>query len=72
VGRGDGTGATGAAAGATGLACPAGAVAPRCTSSVAAHTVQRARMPLSGTFAGSTRNTVRQDGQRTFIVPFLP
>ena len=31
------------------------------------HTEQRARMPASGTFAGSTRNTVPHSGQPTFI-----
>ena len=32
------------------------------------HTEQRARTPLAGTFAGSTRNTERQSGQPTVIV----
>jgi len=30
------------------------------------HTLQRARTPPAGTLAGSTRNTVSQDGQETF------
>ena len=51
-----------------GLAAPP-AEPSRRTSSVAAQTVQRARTPSLGTFAGSTRNTVRQDGQRTFMFP---
>lgn len=32
------------------------------------HTEQRARTPLAGTFAGSTRNTERQSGHATVIV----
>lgn len=33
------------------------------------HTEQRARTPVAGTFAGSTRKTDRQSGQETVIVP---
>jgi hypothetical protein len=35
------------------------------------HTEQRARTPVAGTFAGSTRKTDRQSGQETVIVPAL-
>jgi hypothetical protein len=39
----------------------------RRTANTALHTVQRARTPASGTFTGSTRYTVAQFGQVTFI-----
>ena len=39
----------------------------RCTPNTALQTEQRARTPASGTLAGSTRNTVAQLGQVTFI-----
>ena len=39
----------------------------RRTANTALHTVQRARTPASGTFTGSTRYTVAQLGQVTFI-----
>jgi hypothetical protein len=35
------------------------------------HTEQRARTPVAGTFAGSTRKTDRQSGQETVIAPAL-
>lgn len=40
----------------------------RRTGKTVAHTEQRARTPRSGTLAGSTRKTVEQLGQRTFMV----
>ena len=45
---------------------PEGAESRR-TANTALHTVQRARTPASGTFTGSTRYTVAQFGQVTFI-----
>ena len=39
----------------------------RRTANTALQTVQRARTPASGTFTGSTRYTVAQFGQETFI-----
>jgi hypothetical protein len=54
-----------------GPVCVGGATAEstgsRRTANTALHTVQRARTPASGTFAGSTRYTVAQFGQVTFI-----
>jgi hypothetical protein len=47
-------------------ATPEGAGSRR-TANTALHTVQRARTPASGTFTGSTRYTVAQFGQVTFI-----
>ena len=40
---------------------------PPAMAITAPHTEQRARTPLAGTFAGSTRNTERQSGQATVI-----
>src|SRR5690606_21294678 len=39
------------------------------TRMIPPHTEQRARTPDSGTFAGSTRKTLRHSGQLTFINP---
>jgi hypothetical protein len=77
-GGGAGAGCAGGAGVARGGAAAAGAAAAgrpcrsRRTSIVVAQTAQRARTPGSGTLAGSTRNTVRQDGQRTFMIADLP
>jgi hypothetical protein len=46
---------------------PVDAFPSRRTAKTALHTAQRARMPLSGTFAGSTRYVVLQLGQETFM-----
>ena len=60
--------AAGAADTAAGAALAGWASLPsRCTPNTALQTEQRARTPASGTLAGSTRNTVAQLGQVTFI-----
>jgi hypothetical protein len=60
--------AAGAADTAAGAARAGWASLPsRCTPNTALQTEQRARTPASGTLAGSTRNTVAQLGQVTFI-----
>jgi hypothetical protein len=40
---------------------------PPDTTMIPPHTEQRARTPVAGTLAGSTRNTERQSGQLTVI-----
>lgn len=65
---GGGVGGVGADGGAAGAALAGWASLPsRCTPNTALQTEQRARTPASGTLAGSTRNTVAQLGQVTFI-----
>jgi hypothetical protein len=81
---GTGAGATGAAVGATAAVAATGAGAlatapPKSsaidsagpTSMTLEHTEHRARIPVAGTFAGSTRNTVRQLPQVTFTILLL-
>jgi len=59
---GGGGGARAATAGAG-----AGTVSTAPTAKTPRHTEQRARTPPAGTFAGSTRKTVEQVGQVTFM-----
>src|SRR6266566_7060947 len=70
-GRGGGgagaRGGTGVGADATGRGAAAAAPAPSgLTAKTLLQTLQRARSPPAGTFAGSTRYTVSHDGQVTF------
>jgi hypothetical protein len=64
-GRGARVGAGGG--GDAGVSAGTDASASRRTAKTAAQTAHRARTPASGTFAGSTRYTVAQFGQVTFI-----
>ena len=63
----EGGGVGGAGAGGGAATAAASGLPSRCTPKTALHTEQRARTPASGTLAGSTRNTVAQLGQVTFI-----
>src|SRR3989442_442321 len=66
-GAGAGAGRAGDGADATRVAADAVAPAPSgLTAKTLLQTLQRARRPPAGTFAGSTRYTVSHDGQVTF------
>src|SRR5438876_114159 len=67
AGGAGGRGGIGVGADATGRGAAAAAPAPSgLTAKTLLQTLQRARRPRAGTFAGSTRYTVSHDGQVTF------
>jgi hypothetical protein len=69
AGGGSRTARGGAVAGAVGGDEGVRARSPRVTGKMPEQTLQRARTPAAGTFAGSTRYTVVQEGQVTFMRP---
>src|SRR6266545_1495447 len=71
-GGGGGAGARGGAGGGADATGVAAAPAPSgLTANTLLQTLQRARRPLAGTFAGSTRYTVSHDGHVTFTLRSL-
>ena len=64
---GGGATATGGGGGAATAGAGTGAAAATPTAKIPRHTEQRASTPPAGTFAGSTRKTVEQVGQVTFM-----